>query len=499
MSDDLWPEDETLWDAAYTPPREDVLRAGFRAYVARHNPGLLRYEHVPQLCDVVDRLVAGTIMRLMVLLPPRYFKTEIFSRLLSGYFLRCFPTRHVGIVSYGAELAWDISGEARTYYTEDGGVLRADSQAKKRWKNPAGGQLWAAGVGGPMLGFGYHLGIVDDPTDPEKAHSPAYQKRFNEWLPGKFLSRQEPEARVVVVMQRLGVDDPIDLLFRREVGEDTEEAPEHWHVVCCEERYTGGLLGRWSGPRGLPPTCTLEPDPRKPGDVLAPSRFSPADVDRLQRSAGFYVCAAQRQQSPAMPKGDFWQEDWFEVYDDLPDDAHNGGWDWDCAYTEDDANSASAGVKSYRGRAPADRPRDYPVYIDDVAWDWMEFPELLGFIRDRSGPHYVEAKASGKSVRQVLKREGIAAKEVQVKGDKFARASAVQAMAATGRVRVRRVVLRKLLLAERQGLLRVTAETLVAGGPDLDVNDAFVQALHRHGGVGARKVRIYYPGAKVAS
>lgn len=453
--------------------------SSFAEFIARRNPDLFRYEHVARLASVADRVVEGELKRVLIVLPPRYFKSELFSRLLPAYYLRRHPKRQVGLASYGAELAWELSEEARANFTEGGGVLRQETRAKKRWRTKEGGVMWAAGAGGPLLGRGYHLGIVDDPQDPEKVHSPAYQQRFLRWWPEKFLSRQEPGAAIVFVMQRLGTLDPVDFLFRREVGEDTDTAPENWHVVVCDELKSSAPLGRWGGPVGLPPTCTLEPDPREEGEPLAPSRFSRAEVVRLQTSAGSQVAQAQRQQRPSAPQGDFWKKEWFQVYDELPGHAYNGGKDWDTAYTKDEHNSASAWVQSYRG--PGDK-ETFPIYIHDADWDWLEFPELVQRMRDLVGPHHIEEKASGKSAAQTLRREGIAVSEVKVEGDKLARASSVQPVVSNRRVHIHRTLYRRLLEGERQGLLRVNAEALLAGGPDLDLNDAFVQALTRHSG-----------------
>jgi phage terminase large subunit-like protein len=429
---------------------------------------------------VADRVALGEVTRLLVILAPRYFKSEVFSRLLPAYFLRQHPGLLCGLASYGADLAWDLSGDAKHNYEADGGALLRDTTAKKRWGTAEGGGMWAAGVGGPLLGFGYHLGVVDDPTDPEKAHSPVFQKRFREWWPAKLLSRQEPGARIIVVMQRLGLDDPVDFLFRREIGEDTDLAPEHWHVMLCDEVRSDEPLGRWGGPMGLPPTCTLEPDDRKLGEVLAPSRFTPEEVAKLQRAAGPLVASAQRQGRPMAATGDFWRKDWFRTYDELPEGAYNGGLDWDTAYTKTEANSASAFIESYRGPGG---PEDFPIYVHDVDWDWREFPELVDWMHSKTGPHHVEQKASGKSSVQALRAQGVTAIEVPVKGDKFARASAVQRVASNRRVFVRKEVLHSLLYGERQGLLRVTAEQLQAEGEGLDVNDVFVQALTRHIGL----------------
>lgn len=449
----------------------------FESFVESRNPGLLDYEHVPRLVDVGERIITGELLRVIVMLAPRYFKSETFSRLLPAAFLRRHPEEWIGLSSYGADLAWELSEEARDYFLEDGGSLRNATKAKKRWRTAEGGGMWAAGAAGPLLGRGYHLGVVDDPQDPEKAHSPTYQARFEEWWERKFLSRQEPGARIVVVMQRLGPQDAIDYLLRREVGDDTERAPEHWHVVVCDEVRDDAPLGRWDGPRGLPSTCTLEADPREVGEVLAPTRFSSEEVAKLQRSAGTYVTAAQRQQRPSAPTGDFWQEDWFRVYASLPEHAFNGGRDWDTAYTKNEHNSASAHIKSFRGPGPTE---SFPIYIEDVDWDWLEFTDLVDWMQSLDGPHYVEAKATGKSVVQVLRREKITAQEVKVDGDKMARASGVQPVVAQGRIHVNRRIVRKLLHGDRQGLLRVTAENLAREGPDLDLNDVFVQAITRH-------------------
>jgi len=461
----------------------------FHDYVRALNPNLLDYEHVPELVDVGERVVAGELTRVLVMLPPRYFKTETFGRLLSGYYLLRHPRRSVGITSYTAHRAWEISEAARNNYIRANGPL-GDAKAAARWTTAASGELWSVGMGGAITGRGFHLGLVDDPIHPEQAKSPTYQRRFADWWPETWLSRQEPVpnekghvGQIVLVMQRLGAEDPIDYLLRREVGEKTERAPQYWHVVAMDEIKSDEPLGRWSGPKGLPPTCTLEDDARPAGEVLAPSRFTPAQVREMQASAGSLAAAAQRQQRPMSPTGDFWNSDRFGSYVELPADAYDGGRDWDLAFTKDERNSANACIVSYRGPSLPDAPDQFPIYIHDVDWRWLEFPELVTWMRGVSGPHYIEEKASGKSAVQALKAYQVVAEPVPVKGDKLARASAVQPAVENGRVYVRGLVIDKLLRGERQGLLRVTAEGLRGEGEGLDVNDAFVQALSRHLGI----------------
>ena len=464
----------------------------FNDFVKAHNASALKFEHIPRLVDVAERVVRGEISRLIVIEPPRYLKSEVFSRLLPAYYLRRHPARRVAVISYGADLAWELSEEARYYYRLDGGALRLDTRAKRHWNTADSlGGMWAVGVGGAMLGRGFHLGVVDDPIDPEKAGSPTYQRRFEQWWPAKFLSRQDPGAAIILVMQRLGIGDPIDFLFRREVGEDTPAAPQYWHVVLCDEIKSDEPLGRWDGPMGLPPTCTLEPDDRKLGAVLAPNLFDEAEVLRRQQETGPLTTASQRQGRPMRAKGDFWRLEWFRTYDELPGNAYNGGKDWDTAYGEEETNAASAFVESYRGPPKSKGDNEWPIYIESVDWDWLKFPGLVKWMQSLSGPHYVEQKASGKSAVQALQVYEIAAKEVPVHGNKLARAAAAQPAVSNKRIYVNKRVHDTLLYAEGQGLLRVTAEGLQEGMKGLDLNDAFVQAIHRHLGLSAEKTRRY--------
>jgi hypothetical protein len=462
--------------------------------IERVNPTLLNYEHIPRLVNVLQRVRDGELKRVLIMEPPRYFKTEVVGRLFPAYLLDTIPMAKVGLTSYGAELAWATSEEAREYYQTLGNPLKRQTSAKRRWRTMMNGELWAAGATGPITGFGYNYGIVDDPQDPEKAWSLTYQRRFEEWWPRKWLSRQEPDAAIIINMQRLGPNDAVDFLLRREVGEDTDEAPEGWHIVLMDEIRSGERVGRWSGPLGLPPSCTLEEDPRPIGAVLSPSRFSRPQVDAIQRSAGIYTTATQRQQRPSVPEGDFWKAEWFRdmVYDELPADAYNLGWDWDLAYSKEERNSASAGIRSARGPG---KPDTCLVYIEDAVWDWLEFPEMVDFIRAREGPHYIEGKASGKSAEQTLQREGISVKTISVAKDKLARASSIQTVVANKRIRVKRSILRILLQGDRQGLLNVRAEDLAMSKGDLDLNDAFVQSLIRHVGKHrGKRVRAAVPG-----
>jgi len=150
-----------------------------------------------------------------------------------------------------------------------------------------------------------------------------------------------------------------------------------------------------------------------------------------------------------------------------PEDLSSYGTDWDTAYTDKETNDASAFCTS--GMA------DGKVYIDRVGYARLEFPGLLKYMTLRPGPHYIEAKASGKSAKQTLKQNGIPAIEVQVSGgDKVARTRFATPMAEAGLVYVRESLLDMIYNDSEQGLLHFP------NGKHDDLNDVIVQAIQRH-------------------
>jgi predicted phage terminase large subunit-like protein len=142
------------------------------------------------------------------------------------------------------------------------------------------------------------------------------------------------------------------------------------------------------------------------------------------------------------------------------------GSDWDLAYTEKESNSASAYVTAGL--------HENKMYIDSLGFKWLEFPKLMPYMKAQTMPHYIEAKASGKSAKQVLTNSGIPAIEVGVVGgDKEARARMATPYAEAGMVFCRESFLNKLYNDDRQGIL------LFPNGEWDDLQDALVQSVNR--------------------
>ena len=97
---------------------------------------------------------------LIISMGPRHGKSELISRHFPAWFLGRNQDLEFILASYGADLALDMSRDARTIYlkaAESYGWpdISRDSSAVARWHlDGRKGKLQAAGVGGPLTGRG---------------------------------------------------------------------------------------------------------------------------------------------------------------------------------------------------------------------------------------------------------------------------------------------------------------------------------------------------------
>jgi len=420
----------------------------FRDYIRRVNPKFKFYQHLDILIDVLQRVADGELQRVMVFMAPRHGKSETVSRLFSAYYLYRHPERFVGLTSYAAGLAFTLSRNARDNYIEGGGKLT--TEGVEQWETEQGGGLWAAGVGGPITGKGFHLGLVDDPTkNAEDAASETIRSKQKEWWRSTFYTREEPGGAIVVIMTRWHEDDLAGWLLSREDGGDEgdEAEPEHWHLV-----FMPALMADL--PR-LPATVTVEPDPRQTGEALCPERYSLKRLHKIRRNAGSYFWSALYQQWPAPVEGSIFKRGWWRFWRprdlELPPVRMPGAdgeqiacpveplpvmaaqWQsWDMTFKDNAGTDFVAG--QVWGMAGANR------YLLDQVRSRMSFTETVDAVRSLSqrwpgtSAKLIEDKANGPAVIATLRREipGIIAEEPD--GSKLARAQAISPYVEAGNI-----------------------------------------------------------------
>jgi len=266
----------------------------------------------------------------------------------------------------------------------------------------------------------------------------------------KTLSTRKVEKKVsvtILIMQRLAVNDPTGHLLQKK--------KENVRLIC--------LPGELSG--------NVAPEEYRSiynNGLLSPKRMAVPQVQELLKDLGSAGYAGQIGQRPAPEGGTIWGKYLIEVDDkNFPaaSDLNEVGTDWDLAYTKDEKNSASAFVSS--GILKEN------MFIFDLGWQWLEFPELIRWMKSKRAPHYIEAKASGKSSKQTLKRNGIIALEVQVTTDKIARAKDATPTAEAGFVYIKKSLADKLYNDPKQGIL------FFPNGEHNDVADVLSQAITR--------------------
>lgn len=416
--------------------------------------------HIEYLCDELQELIVRVAKReiklydICINIPPGTTKSTICTQMLPAWAWTLDPTIRSLTASYSADLSTDHAVKSRdiirsakfqALFPEI--EIKHDQNNKTHYKNTQNGERKSTSVGGTATGFHAHIIVVDDPINPKGAESEVDRNTANDFM-GKSLSTRKIDKAVTVtilVMQRLHQNDP-----------------------------TGNWLDKKNNVRHicLPGELSDEVKPEElkglyVDGLLDPVRMGPDILEELREDLGAYGYAGQIAQVPAPKDGGIWGSWIIAVPSHAIPKLTNEGSDWDLAYTKDDKNSASAFVTS--GRSGPN------MYITDLGYGYYEFPALIEYMKTKRGPHYIEAKASGKSAKQTLHGQGIPAIEVKVDGggDKIGRTRLATPYAEAGLVYIDEKLLSLLYHDTRQGIL-----TFPNTGTDL--NDGLVQAINRH-------------------
>ena len=410
--------------------------------------------HIEYVCNELqmacERLADGEPREkdIVINLPPGESKSTICTIMLPVWQWLHQPTCRVMTASYSNTLSQDHSMKSRDIIRSDKFqryfphlAIRKDMDNKTRYQNTQGGERFATSIGGTVTGFHAHLIIVDDPQNPKKANSEAERENAIRFMDSTLSTRKVDKAvtLTIVVMQRLHENDVTGHLLKRDVEHiclpaelSPDVKPSH-----LREKYIDGLMDIQ----------------RMPKHVL----------NDLKINLGSYGYASQMQQTPSPLEGGIWQK-WIQPIDEIPQ-LNQLATDWDLAYTKNDRNSASAYVTA--------GVNNNKMYIVDIGFDYLEFPQLIAFMKDKTAPHFVEKKASGISSIQTLTQGGIPAIGVNVDGgDKIARTSMATPYAEAGMIFCKREILDMLYNDHRQGILKFP-------NTGTDLNDALTQSITR--------------------
>lgn len=444
--------DVTPVEAAEELLRRRAARAKVIDFTEYTYPSYQREPAHELMADMLDKVIAGDIKRLMIFAPPQHGKSRLAIE-AAAMWLGKRPDDPVAYASYGADLAISHSREVRDVvespeyralfgdlsFKEVPVKTRDDSRAVNYWQlqAPHRGAFWAGGVNGPITGRGFLLGIIDDPfKDWADAQSPTSRQKVWDWWRGTFRHRIREGGAIVIIMTRWHEDD----LCGRILAEQGDE----WTVLRlpaeAETQEVRDQNNRFLYlPVGLP-----DPLGRKPGEPLAPLRFSREALEEFKRDLGSVVWGALYQGVPRPLEGSRFKREWFSHFvDAVPKEAKRVRY-WDKAGTEDGgAFTAGVLVAVHRGL----------VYIEDVVkgqWSAMEREDIIRQTAELDAQKYgrsgvkiwleQEPGSGGKESAEATIRRlaGFSVRKETVTGDKDVRLEPFAAQAEAGNLRLKR-------------------------------------------------------------
>ena len=360
-------------------------------------------EHHKKIIEYLEKVVKGEIDRLMIFAPPGSAKSTYTSELLPPFWFSRFPRSSVIGCSHTGELAERFGRKVRNRILIKSNVLGysldESNRAASRWETNAGGEYFAAGVGGAITGRRADLALIDDPVKSrEEAESETVREKTWEWYKSDLVTRLKPDARIILIQTRWHLDDLGGKLLH-----EMEKGGDQWTVINLPAIAKADDLMK-----------------RKVGEVLWPAWESLEAIERKRKILGERDFASLYQQDPQPPGGTFFLESTL-----LVDGKPVQPFEWaDCVFCtidtgiKADAKHDATGciywaLNQYFVDAPL-QILDYDLFQvpADLLVDWMpnvyrRLEELARQVHARRGSlgPFIEEKGSGIVLLQQLNRQ----------------------------------------------------------------------------------------------
>ncbi len=273
------------------------------------HPGGTRFElnwHIEAMCNLLEKVGRGEIMRLIMEVPPRHLKSITTSVAFTAWLLGLNPAIKIIVASYGGELAEKHARDLRAILNSDWykalfPETRITTDTAIEIATTAGGGRRAVSLSGTVTGLGADIIIIDDLMKAGDATSDAVTRQVHDFYTNTLMSRlDDPRSgRIIVIQQRLAEYDLVGFLRER-----SEFQVYSFPAIAQQDEAFELGRGRMHH--------------RIRGDVLFPARQPQEVLDQIRRELGNATFAAQYLQSPAAPEGNRIRMEWFGTYDKLP-------------------------------------------------------------------------------------------------------------------------------------------------------------------------------------
>ena len=201
--------------------------------------------HIGYLCEYLEAVTAGQILRLVINIPPRFLKSILCTIAWPTWEWIRKPELRFACASYADDLALDHSKLRRQiiqspiyqdFFGKSFSLVRDNNQAGQ-FSNDKSGMMLATSVGGTFTGKGGDRIIFDDITNPKQAESTVERLKGIEFYRNTAFTRLNnyETGAIVIPMQRLHHIDLSSYVLSQEVdGNFTHICLQ----ACATERKT---------------------------------------------------------------------------------------------------------------------------------------------------------------------------------------------------------------------------------------------------------------------
>jgi len=415
-----------LLDKAQAHKQKSLARSDMIEFAKAVYPGFKIGPHHRKLAKIFSEVIAGTKKRVIINIAPRMGKSEFSSYLFPAFFLGNFPEKKIIMGTHTAGLSEDFGRRVRNLLADEDyhglfprTLVADDQKAAGKWSTSAGGQYYAAGVGGALAGRGADLFVIDDPHSEQdvKANSRLAFDTAWSWFQTGPLQRLMPGGAIIIVMTRWG---KLDLTGRLIDYQAKNPESEPWEIV------------------ELPAILHEDTENEK---SLWPEQWPLATLKATKASIDPQYWNAQYMQQPTSNSAAIISRKSWRVWErDEPPRCDYIIQSWDTAF--ETSNTADYSACTTWGVFYNEEENDKPqVILLDAFKDRMAFPEL----KTVALKHYkewepdafiVEKKAAGAPLIQELRAMGIPVEEFTPSrgNDKIVRLNAVSDLFASGAV-----------------------------------------------------------------
>ena len=389
-------------------------------------PGFKIGPHHRKLAKIFTDVIEGKKKRVIINIAPRMGKSEFSSYLFPAYFLGKYPKKKIIMGTHTAGLSEDFGRRIRNLLdTEEyreifpQTFVADDQKAAGKWSTGAGGQYYAAGVGGALAGRGADLFVIDDPHSEQdvKTNSRLAFDTAWSWFQTGPLQRLMPGGAIIVIMTRWSL---LDLTGRLITYQSKNPEAEPWEIVelpAILHQDTENEKSLW--PEQWP-LATL----KSTKAALDPKYWNAQYMQQPTAENSAIVSRKMWRIWPGEdpPRCDYVIQSWDTAFEVKNNSDYSACTTWGVFYNEEEN----------------DKPQ---VILLDAFKDRMAFPELkviaLKHYKEWEPDAFiVEKKAAGAPLIQELRATGIPVQEFSPSrgNDKLVRLNAVADLFSSGKV-----------------------------------------------------------------